>query len=251
MKHRLYLASNCPKLENFGFESRFITFPDFQHASYAKIVFCLSEFPLSFTYYFRTAFDTCCWPHGATGWGWSNHGGLFGGIWSWDPGPRGPPEAGSCTPDPVVSYSEEPARGSWDLPSSETNWKQLEAPKATCSSENTSTLTTDSIWSLLDMWTYCRSLPTEFCTGPHNRSVPACVTGADGGAEAGAAVGAWGGGVDFTSFSSGGICICCCCCCVKLFTNSSCWVFRFCICCWKATCTGCTTVAYSVIKFAW
>lgn len=93
--------------------------------------------------------------------------------------------------------------------------------------------------------------PTDFCPGPQNKLVPACVTGADGGAEAGAAVGAWGGGVDFTSFSSGGICICCCCCCVKLFTNSSCWVFRFCICCWKATCTGCTTVAYSVIKFAW
>lgn len=94
--------------------------------------------------------------------------------------------------------------------------------------------------------------PTAFCTDAPNMPVPACVTGADGGAEAGAAAGAWGGGVDFTSFSRGGICICCCCCCcVKLFTNSSCWVFKFWICCWKATCTGCTTVAYSVIKFAW
>lgn len=84
-----------------------------------------SEPPPPSTSRFRTMFLTCCWPHGATGWGWSNQGGLFGGIWSWDPGPRGPPEAGSCTPDPVVSYSVEPARGSWDLPSSETHWRLL------------------------------------------------------------------------------------------------------------------------------
>lgn len=38
MKRRLCLAFNCPKSESFGFESGFITFPDFQHISCTKTV---------------------------------------------------------------------------------------------------------------------------------------------------------------------------------------------------------------------
>lgn len=43
----------------------------------------------------------------------------------------------------------------------------------------------------------------------------------------------------------------CGCCCFRLATNSSCWVFRTWICCWKASWIGCTTAAYSVIKDAY
>lgn len=74
------------------------------------------------------------------------------------------------------------------------------------------------------------------------------------GAGVGAGGGAGGGGVALTSASICGIWICCCCCCccwVRLLTNSSCWVFRVWICCWKASCTGWTTEEYSVMRVAW